>query len=88
MKRLVIYFHYDPAGRIDTACRIAVQAMQKYAKVLFVTNGTLTPADRVWVQAVGRCQQARRLFRPVSRRRVATGYAGRRRSPATTAAPG
>ena len=50
MKRLVIYFHYDPAGRIDTACRIAVQAMQKYAKVLFVTNGTLTPADRVWVR--------------------------------------
>ena len=53
MKRLVIYFHYDPAGRIDTACRIAVQAMQKYAKVLFVTNGTLTPADRVWVRQAG-----------------------------------
>ena len=29
MKRLVIYFHYDPAGCIDTACRIAVQAVQK-----------------------------------------------------------
>ena len=41
MKRLVIYFHYDPAGCIDTACRIAVQAMQKYGKVIFVTNGAL-----------------------------------------------
>ena len=39
MKRLVIYFHYDPAGCIDTACRIAVQAVQKYGKVIFVTNG-------------------------------------------------
>lgn len=53
MKRLVIYFHYDPAGRVDTACRIAVQAMQRYAKVLFVTNGTLAPADRVWVRQAG-----------------------------------
>ncbi len=47
MKRLVIYFHYDPAGCIDTACRIAVQAVQKYGKVIFVTNGALAPADRV-----------------------------------------
>lgn len=53
MKRLVIYFHYDPAGRIDTACRIAVQAMSKYGKVLFVTNGMLDPADRVWVRQSG-----------------------------------
>lgn len=53
MKRLVIYFHYDPAGRIDTACRIAVQAMQNYGKVIFVTNGTLDPADRVWVRQSG-----------------------------------
>ena len=44
MKRLVIYFHYDPAGCIDTACRIAVQAVQKYGRVVFVTNGTLAPA--------------------------------------------
>ena len=48
MKRLVIYFHYDPTGCIDTACRIAVQAVQKYGRVVFVTNGTLAPADRVW----------------------------------------
>ena len=41
MKRLVIYFHYDPAGCIDTACRIAVQAVQKYGKVIFVTNLSL-----------------------------------------------
>ena len=53
MKRLVIYFHYDPAGCIDTACRIAVQAMQKYGKVVFVTNGPLAPADRVWVRQSG-----------------------------------
>ena len=33
MKRLVIYFHYDPAGCIDTACRIAVQAVQKYGSL-------------------------------------------------------
>ena len=33
MKRLVIYFHYDPAGCIDTACRIAVQAVQKYGRI-------------------------------------------------------
>lgn len=53
MKRLVIYFHYDPAGCIDTACRIAVQAVQKYGKVIFVTNGALAPADRVWVRQSG-----------------------------------
>ena len=53
MKRLVIYFHYDPAGCIDTACRIAAQAVQKYGRVVFVTNGTLAPADRVWVRQSG-----------------------------------
>ncbi len=53
MKRLVIYFHYDPAGRVDTACRIAVQAMQNYGKVIFVTNGALAPVDRVWVRQSG-----------------------------------
>ena len=53
MKRLVIYFHYDPAGCIDTSCRIAVQAVQKYGRVVFVTNGTLAPADRVWVRQSG-----------------------------------
>ena len=55
MKRLVIYFHYDPAGCIDTACRIAVQAVQKYGRVVFVTNGTLAPADRVWVRTGRLC---------------------------------
>ena len=53
MKRLVIYFHYAPAGCIDTACRIAVQAVQKYGRGVFVTNGTLAPADRVWVRQSG-----------------------------------
>lgn len=32
---------------------IAVQAMQKYGKVIFVTNGALAPADRVWVRQSG-----------------------------------
>ena len=27
MKRLIVYFHYDPLGQIDTACRVAVDAM-------------------------------------------------------------
>ena len=69
MKRLVIYFHYDPAGCIDTACRIAVQAVQKYGRVVFVTNGTLTPADRVWVSQSG---TGKRRFR---RRRIQGGSA-------------
>lgn len=38
MKRRV-YFHYSPAGRIDTACRIAGAC--KYGKVIVVTNDTL-----------------------------------------------
>lgn len=33
--------------------RIAVQAVQKYGRVVFVTNGTLAPADRVWVRQSG-----------------------------------
>ena len=74
MKRLVIYFHYDPAGCIDTACRIAVQAVQKYGRVVFVTNGTLAPADRVWVRqsGAGRIERGKRRFR---RRRIQGGSA-------------
>ena len=48
--RLVIYFHYDPRGQADTACRFAVQAMRKQSRVLFfVHNGALTQDSRVWL---------------------------------------
>lgn len=49
--RLVIYFHYDPRGQADTACRFAVQAVQEAAQaVLFVTNGKLNPESRAWAE--------------------------------------
>ena len=49
--RLVIYFHYDPRGQADTACRFAVQAMRKPARVLlFVHNGTLDTDSRAWLE--------------------------------------
>ncbi len=48
MKRLIVYFHYDPLGQIDTACRLAVEAMARYGEVFFISNGTLCPADRAW----------------------------------------
>lgn len=51
MKRLIVYFHYDPAGQIDTACRLAVEAMTGQGDVFFVTNSTLRPADRAWAAA-------------------------------------
>ena len=49
MKRLVIYFHYDPAGCIDTACRIAVQAagfMMPGCSGCVAPNGHLQPDSR------------------------------------------
>lgn len=45
MKRLIVYFHYDPLGQIDTACRVAVEAMAHYGEVFFISNGTLRPAE-------------------------------------------
>lgn len=54
MKRLAIYFHYDPNGQVDTACLFAVRAVQQVAHtVIFVTNGSLTPTDRDRVQRTG-----------------------------------
>lgn len=50
MKRLVVYFHYDAKGQVDETCRFAVQALLPWADLLFVTNGTLQQADRMWVQ--------------------------------------
>lgn len=51
--RLVIYFHYDPRGQADTACRFAVQAVREVAQaVLFVTNGKLTPESRAWAESL------------------------------------
>lgn len=53
-RRLAVYFHYDAAGQIDTACRIAVEALCRYTeKIWFVTNGTLNPAARAWVVQTG-----------------------------------
>lgn len=52
MKRLIVYFHYDPLGQIDTACRVAVEAMAHYGEVFFISNGTLHPADRAWAASV------------------------------------
>lgn len=49
--RLVIYFHYDPRGQADTACRFAVQAIRKWARVLlFVHNGMLAKESRAWLE--------------------------------------
>ena len=39
MKRLIVYFHYDPLGQIETACRVAVEAMAHYGEVFFISNG-------------------------------------------------
>ena len=52
MKRLIVYFHYDPLGQIDTACRLAVEAMARYGGVFFISNGTLRPADRAWAASI------------------------------------
>ena len=52
MKRLIVYFHYDPLGQIDTACRVAVEAMAHYGEVFFISNGTLRPADRAWAASM------------------------------------
>lgn len=43
MKRLIVYFHYDPLGQIDTACRVAVEAMAHYGEVFFISNGHAAP---------------------------------------------
>lgn len=48
--RLVIYFHYDPRGQADTACRFAVRAIKEQARAfLFVHNGTLNAESREWL---------------------------------------
>ena len=52
MKRLIVYFHYDPLGQLDTACRVAVEAMAHYGEVFFISNSTLRPADRAWAASV------------------------------------
>ena len=53
-KRLVIYFHYDPRGQADEACRFAVRAVLGQAQaVFFVTNGRLDAESRAWAQSAG-----------------------------------
>lgn len=53
MERLIIYFHYDAAGRIDLPCRLAVQALLPFGRLLFVTNGQLQEQDRAWAEKTG-----------------------------------
>lgn len=53
MNRLFIYFHFDAQGIVDEPCRFAVQALRPFGKILFVTNGTLQPQSRCWVQDSG-----------------------------------
>lgn len=51
--RLIIYFHYDPRGQADSACRFAVQALCPLARdFLLVTNGSLDPDSRAWARSV------------------------------------
>lgn len=53
-KRLVVYFHYNPHGRVDAPCRLAVCAMREIAQsIIFVTNGALEPESRGWAGAAG-----------------------------------
>ena len=54
MQRLVVYFHYDPRGQADSACRFAVREIQKQARaVWFVTNGRLDAESRGWARDAG-----------------------------------
>ena len=54
MQRLVVYFHYDPRGQADPACRFAVREIQKQARaVWFVTNGRLDAESRGWARDAG-----------------------------------
>lgn len=53
-KRLVIYFHYDKNGRADDACLFMLRAIAaEAARVLFVTNGALTPESAAAVAGAG-----------------------------------
>lgn len=53
MKRLVIYFHYDVQGLLDEPCRFAIRALQPFAQLVLVTNGTLQQSDRLWTEQSG-----------------------------------
>lgn len=59
MKRLVVYFHYDPQGVVDLPCRYAVEAMLPFGHMIFVTNGTLEPESKAWVEQSGAVLQER-----------------------------
>lgn len=54
MRRFTVYFHYDPRGIADEACRLAVQAMRQAAGgLLFVSNGPLQEESRRWAVQCG-----------------------------------
>ena len=80
MKRLIVYFHYDPLGQIDTACRIAVEAMAHYGEVFFISNGTLCPADRAWAASVTlACRERENVGLDVGAYKEALAAVGRER---------
>lgn len=85
MKRLIVYFHYDPLGQIDTACRVAVEAMAHYGEVFFISNGTLRPADRAWAASVTlTCRERENKGLDVGAYKEALAVIGRGRLAATT----
>lgn len=85
MKRLIVYFHYDPLGQIDTACRVAVEAHGHYGEVFFISNGTLRPADRAWAASVTlTCRERENKGLDVGAYKEALAVIGRGRLPATT----
>ena len=80
MKRLIVYFHYDPLGQIDTACRVAVEAMARYGEVFFISNGTLRPADRAWAASITRaCRERENTGLDVGAYKEALAAIGRER---------
>jgi hypothetical protein len=47
MKRLIVFFHYDPDGQLDATCLRLLDAVRQYAgRLVLVVNGTLNPASR------------------------------------------
>ena len=52
MKRLIVYFHYDPLGQIDTACRVPWKPWPIMARCSLSPTATLRPADRAWAASV------------------------------------
>ena len=54
-KRLIIYFHYDPRGVVDSSCKFSVSALREYGQIYFVTNGVLEPESHRWAEQTCAC---------------------------------